>query len=108
MSNDYINGLLANDKARYIRKLQCLHGTVGDTFDETMDRYCFSDRHWIDDIRQWPAVDFQPYNQARRTRSEVGAANYWILVWAWPPCKARASKCSFEAHARPVLMKYMF
>ena len=51
MSNDYINDLLANDKARYIRKLQCLHGTVGDTFDETMDPYCFSDRHWIDDIR---------------------------------------------------------
>ena len=51
MSNDYIN---ANDKA------QCLHGTVGDAFNETMDPYCFSDRHWpwIDDIRQWPAVDF--------------------------------------------------
>ena len=32
--------------------------TVGDTFDETMDPYCFSDRHWIDDIRQWLAVDF--------------------------------------------------
>ena len=29
-----------------------------DTFDETMDPYCFSDRHWIDDIRQWLAVDF--------------------------------------------------
>ena len=32
--------------------------TVGDTFDETMDPYCFSDRHWIDDIRQWLAVNF--------------------------------------------------
>ena len=32
--------------------------TVGDTFDTTMDPYCFSDRHWIDDIRQWLAVDF--------------------------------------------------
>ena len=32
--------------------------TVGDAFDETMDPYCFSDRHLIDDIRQWLAVDF--------------------------------------------------
>eukprot|EP00731_Ephydatia_muelleri_P008465 Em0004g803a len=32
--------------------------TVGDAFDETMDPYCFSDRHWIDDFRQWLAVDF--------------------------------------------------
>ena len=32
MSKDYFNGLSANDKARYVRKLQCLHGTVGDTF----------------------------------------------------------------------------
>ena len=57
MSKDYFNGLSVNDKARYVRKFQCLHGTVGETF-ETMDPYCFSDRHWIDDVRQWPAVDF--------------------------------------------------
>ena len=55
MNYDYINGLLANDKARYVRKLQCFHGIHA--FDETMDPYCFSDSHWID-IRQWLAVDF--------------------------------------------------
>ena len=28
MNYDYINGLLANDKARCVRKLQCFHGLL--------------------------------------------------------------------------------
>ena len=47
---EYFNGLSSDNKARYVRKLKCLHGAVGETFEEAMDSYCFLD--WVDDVKK--------------------------------------------------------
>ena len=51
---EYFNGLSSDNKARYVRKLKCLHGAVGETFEEAMDSYCLS----TENVKKWPAVDF--------------------------------------------------
>ena len=73
---EYFNGLSSDNKARYVRKLKCLHGAVGETFEEAMDPYCFID--WVDDVKKWPAVDFPAIyayliDTPRYTRQKVKA-----------------------------------
>ena len=76
---EYFNGLSSDNKARYVRKLKCLHGAVGETFEEAMDSYCFID--WVDDVKKWPAVDFPAIHfltsstQSRKQYESMASSN---------------------------------
>ena len=49
------------DLDRYVNKLQCLYGRVGESNMSTLasgNLYQFPSTEWIDDILLWPPVDF--------------------------------------------------
>ena len=62
MSKKYTDSLPKAARERYIRKLQCLYGVVGELGDEecleTLDPYKLPDDQWVDDLSKWPPVDY--------------------------------------------------
>ena len=57
----YFDSLSGDERKRYYRKLQCLHGLVSN-FDEEvarkLDPYSLPESAWIDDVIRWPPIDF--------------------------------------------------
>ena len=61
MTENYISTLKGSDLDRYVKKLQCLCGRVGESNMltlKTLDPYQFPSTEWIDDVLLWPPVDF--------------------------------------------------